>query len=716
MRRLVLAVSAAALVVALPGVATAHELDHPAPTFTAGAPLSTAFNAGGEGADWELITSFPTGNPHSDIEFFTQNGEVYVSAGTIGTGPNGGGQTIFQLTQEGGETVAPSYVSNHPSAACLSDPLSALGLQHDVEASPKGALTILNTDWGDLADSSDAQVLLDASDAEGRCHDGGDLGFGAPKGGLEIVDITDVTNPVEIGLTSHIGEAHTVNVDPKRPHIAYAVTSDAVGVSDWDGNGPRRENENPDDSDRSDLDGFEIVDFSSCLFDGAYQKDGLDPASLTVEQKRELCRPEVFRFRYPTLEMSLGHTSQGTIYGCHELEVYPEDRLTCGSGAAMILFDIAGLFDHNGTPDDFTDDTVNGEPLPCRLRDTTSQPPFTTGAKITDCVEGEAGADLTVPGWLDLGAPSVEGIEHVGSAHHMGRGAGGTLTPTYHSTEDIDFNHEAEFTQSRQFVISTDERGGGVVPPGASCSPGADNTRGNGGLHAYAVDRLDTQLPGSAEEAWDAYARTPEGDKAIWRAEVRTQPQGSFCTAHVFQQIPGQNRIFMGWYSQGTQVVDFVERDDGTLEFREAGWFIPEGANTWVSHVFKTQENEDGTFTYWGATGDFYFGTTGRSAVDVYKVTLPAPPEPAGDGEGGSSPGDGDGDDQQGRACDEDRPGKGDDKNPRCDDTAPRPGKGGGKPSAGLAAGFAGNRGEDTGLWLLALSVIGVAAPGLRRR
>jgi hypothetical protein len=66
------------------------------------------------------------------------------------------------------------------------------------------------------------------------------------------------------------------------------------------------------------------------------------------------------------------------------------------------------------------------------------------------------------------------------------------------------------------------------------------------------------------------------------------------CTAHVFQQIPNQNRIFMGWYSQGTQVVDFVEHKDGTIEFKQAGWFIPEDANTWVSHVFKKERTEDG--------------------------------------------------------------------------------------------------------------------------
>jgi hypothetical protein len=125
-------------------------------------------------------------------------------------------------------------------------------------------------------------------------------------------------------------------------------------------------------------------------------------------------------------------------------------------------------------------------------------------------------------------------------------------------------------------------------------------------------------------EAFDPYARTPEGDKAIFRVTPRV-PAATFCTAHVFQQIPGQDRIFMGWYTQGTVVVDFVENADGTFEFSEAGYFIPENANTWVSHVFKVDDNGDGTFTYFGATGDFNLGGAGRNAVDVYSVTLPAP-------------------------------------------------------------------------------------------
>ena len=34
----------------------------------------------------------------------------------------------------------------------------------------------------------------------------------------------------------------------------------------------------------------------------------------------------------------------------------------------------------------------------------------------------------------------------------------------------------------------------------------------------------------------------------------------------------------MGWYAQGTQVVDFEENANGTIDFKEAGYFIPENA------------------------------------------------------------------------------------------------------------------------------------------
>jgi hypothetical protein len=235
---------------------------------------------------------------------------------------------------------------------------------------------------------------------------------------------------------------------------------------------------------------------------------------------------------------------------------------------------------------------------------------------------------LTVSQWLQIGAPSLQGVRRIGTVHHMGfeSAAEQALAPPFDSTQDVFAAHEAELTGSGDFLLTTDERGGGIVPNGATCSPGVDNKEGNGGISAYPVSKLRTTPPSSPEEAQQQYATTSDGQRAIYRAAVRTGPQGSFCTSHVFQQIPGQNRIFMGWYSQGTQVVDFVERPGGKIDFREAAWMTPDNANTWVSHIFKVQRNRDGTFTYWGATGDFALAGTGRNAIDIYKVTLPAPP------------------------------------------------------------------------------------------
>jgi hypothetical protein len=533
--------------------------------------------------------------------------------------------------------IEPRAVNNHPSASCVSEPSAALGLQHDVEATPKGGAFPLNT-YNPGADKRPAQLLVDATDAAGRCHDQGIAGIvGAPYGGLELLDVAELLNPTddgltsEIGLTSHIGESHTVNVDPRRPHIAYSVTSDSVTVSDTNGDGvpDKRNNEDPASSQRYNLDGFEVVDMSSCMN---------FPAGTTIAAKRAACRPQVFRYRYPELSMSQGHTNKGTIYGCHELEVYPDDRLTCGSGGALLTFDISGVFDDNGTPGDFTDDKLRGRPLPCRVRDSSSPPNLTTGAKVTDCVDGTGAGtdDLTVAKWLQSGAPSLAGVRFLGAAYHQGRNATDQVPPAFDSTQDIDFDHEAEYTTSRRFLLATDERGGGVAPPGATCPPApGDNPVGNGGIHAYRTDALRSSA-GTPEEAFSSYAKSSgdtdgAGKRAIYRATIHNpQPQASLCTAHVFQQIPGQNRIFMGWYSQGTQVVDFTENPDGTIDFKEAGYFIPTNANTWVSHVFKAQRNTDGTFTYWGATGDFNITGQGRAAMDVYKVTLPAPPDPQG--------------------------------------------------------------------------------------
>jgi hypothetical protein len=612
-RRLPLLAALTAL--AVPAVAVGHELfDH---SFPAGGPVtppSPVFQAGGENAKWEALGTIATGNPHTDLDFFTQGGETFAAVGTLAAGVNGGGVTFVKLTDKDGK-VAPSFVKAHPSASCTS--VGTTGLQHDIEVTPKPAGVPLNT-ANSLAKLGDAQLVLDATDADGRCHDQGFAGLqSAPNGGLEIIDVSDgVANAKEIGLTAHIGESHTVNVDPKRPHIAYSVTSDSVSV---DADGKRANDESG-----SALDGFEVVDLSSCMN---------FPAGTTLEAKRAACRPQVFRYRYPSAAFAQGFAADDAedpyrgIYACHELEVYPDDRLTCASGAASFVFSMKNAFDDNGTPNDYTDDKPKGAPLPCTVRETTTQiPTLQTAAMITDCTT-DGTNPLTVAGWTALGAPSLQGVEHVGTVQHIGRAGTGQLAKL-DSDEDIDFSHEAELTHSGRYLIASDERGGGILPPGAACDAGDANPQGNGGLHFYDMTRLRKDFTGDAEEAAKSYARTAKGDKAIYRAPIRTGAQVTICTAHVFQQIPGQNRIFMGWYSQGTQVVDYTERPDGTLELKEAGYFIPAAANQWVSAIYKVEKNADGTFTYYGATGDFRLTEGGRDAIDLFKVTLPAPPEP----------------------------------------------------------------------------------------
>ena len=634
----------AALVLTLVAVpeALAHEkFDHAPPAFTPQPIPNSAFQATPAGK-WELIGSIPTGNPHTDLDFFTRGENTYASVGTLGTGPNGGGQTIVQLTDRG--EVRPRRVGQAPTASCVSDPSAALGLQHDVEATPKGK-AILNT-FNPYAATGDTQLLVDASDAAGRCHDQGVGGLvGAPRGGLEILDVADPANPQTLALTTHIGQAHTVNIDPKRPHIAYVATSDAVSVNA----AGRRENEIPGDNDQFDLDGFEIVDLSSCMNFSA---------DTPLAVRRQQCQPSVYRYRWPTAEMATGHDDKSFVYGCHELELYPDDRLACGGGSALMTFDMSGAFDDNGTPDDFADDRPRGTPLPCNRRpsstpNTRPLPSFFTDAQVTDCHKGGPNGtiDLSVPAWLAAGAPSLEGVRPLGSVHHQG-GHPSTLTDQnirYDATQDLAFNHESELTQSGNFLLATDERGGGVTPPGATCTQGRDNVMGNGGVVAFPVGRLHDGGPRPSAEEQENIAKTSQGGKAIYRAPVRTGAQATVCTAHVMQQVPGQNRIFMGWYSQGTQVVDFTENADGTLDFKEVGSFIPASANQWTSHVFKAQENPDGTFTYWGAAADFALGERGRNTIDIYRVTLPPAPLPAdgpgvvgrrrgGSGGGGAAP------------------------------------------------------------------------------
>jgi hypothetical protein len=165
--------------------------------------------------------------------------------------------------------------------------------------------------------------------------------------------------------------------------------------------------------------------------------------------------------------------------------------------------------------------------------------------------------------------------------------------------------HEADPSPDGKFMFVTDERGGGVVPGGASCATGIDNPYGNGGMHV--IDISDPANP--------TYALNTEGEKAVFISEeIVTAP--TFCTIHVMEQIPGENRIVMAWYSQGIKIVDWDVADDGTWSFEEVAFYNTPGNAIWAAEPFRIEDNADGTRTYFIMTSDISRG------VDVVKLTL----------------------------------------------------------------------------------------------
>jgi hypothetical protein len=491
----------------------------------------------------------------SDLEFFSRDGVTYVSAGTLGQAPSGTpglvGQRIVALTDDRGRYVPPKVVADHGSASCEAN-RSATGLQHDVQAVP----------------TRQTQLLIDTTDATGRCHD-------TPEGGLEIIDVSGLGapgfQPKEIGLVRLNGLSHTVTADKDRPGILYNNGSDFSGMP-W----------------------TDVVDVRSCMNFAE---------GTTLEAKRDACRPLVYRIKYED-EWTSKVRPDGTFTeaaSCHDI-TYANDRLHCAALNASLIVDVAGMFTGNGD--------VKGAPLPCEVTDGTR-----TGAKVTDCSLG-AGANppaaAAVKAWEDAGKPQAQGWTFLGTVNHPGRDCGNGVTTCntnllVPSKEGVAVSHEADPSPDGRFMFVTDERGGGVVPPGATCAPGLDNPVGNGGIHAF-----DTSDPTNIE-----YALGQDGKKAVYIGGSPT-PSPTFCTVHVIEHIPGEARIVAGYYDGGTKIIDYFVDEDGRITFKEVASLRLPGANTWSSEVFKVVRNSDGTNTYYFASTSFALGEGTARGVDVF--------------------------------------------------------------------------------------------------
>ena len=255
--------------------AFAHNLfDHNVPSFAPQAPLSTAnatpaarARVGAGSTRSRPATRTPTSTSSRRAARPTPR------SARSAIGPNGGGQTIVQLTDRtAGRPELRRRATRRRAASATRARRSASSTTSRRRRRATRSSTRPTPAPCAATPSSSSTPATPRAAATTRASSGSS---NAPQGGLEIVDVTDIANPVEIGLTSHIGEAHTVNVDPKRPHIAYVGRPRTRSRVNDDGTAQQRGHRR---GDALDLDGFEVVDISSCMN---------FPAGTTVEAKRD---------------------------------------------------------------------------------------------------------------------------------------------------------------------------------------------------------------------------------------------------------------------------------------------------------------------------------------------------------------------------------------------------------------------------------------------
>lgn len=549
---------AAAALLVAPPAAADHTDPEQAQSSTREAPAQG--NATGDG-EWAHITNIPA-NPGTDVELFTKGGAVYSASGTLGQGSEQHvGQRIMRLVDAQG-VVDPTFIADHGSAACQTNNTGVTSLQHDSQVTPR----------------RDPQLLFDNTDTTGRCHD-------PVGGGVEIVDISGLGTPGfvprELHLTRHDGSSHTMTAVDAFPHLLVNNTSEFANMP-W----------------------MDILDVSSCM--------NLGSASLA--SRRAFCRPQVYRIPFQDAWSSQRRPDNtlANPAACHDTTSVGT-RLYCAGLNATLIFDIADMVDADGK--------VKGTPLPCVSADGTN-----TGAKVTDCRLANA-TQTAREAWVAKGSPQAQGWRFLGSFNHPGRNdqAGNPNTNTntiVPSSEGVAVAHEADPSPDGKWLFVTDERGGGIVPGGATCTPGLDNPYGNGGIHVFDVS--DPSQP--------KYALKADGTKAVFIGEP-TQPSPTFCTVHIIEHIPDEQRLFVAWYSQGTKVVDYEIDANGRWTFTEVASFTLPGAQEWVSEPFKIVNNTDGSRTYYLFANDIgrgidimsWTGPKGKPAPQAQPVPSPSP-------------------------------------------------------------------------------------------
>ncbi|MCA1709025.1 MAG: hypothetical protein LC808_39415, partial [Actinobacteria bacterium] len=229
---------------------------------------------------------------------------------------------------------------------------------------------------------------------------------------------------------------------------------------------------------------------------------------------------------------------------------------------------------------------------------TAPSPEALADLQVVDC------SDWTVDQWKKAKARNAH-IKLLSLMRHPGV----KLSEDARGRAGIQISHKSDPLSNGRLVAINDERGGGL-----NNSPGPRPGTCGGGIWFY--DVRDKKNP--------VVARLKSGKSAVFFPGPNhiVNTEGSNCTSHVFWEWKGvRHLISAAWYSSGTEVFRYkanFKTHPATIKFYGKKTFVPPGASTWTSRIYRQQKNDDGTITL------FFVATDIARGFDFFKLTLPA--------------------------------------------------------------------------------------------
>ena len=290
----------------------------------------------------------------------------------------------------------------------------------------------------------------------------------------------------------------------------------------------------------------------------------------------------------------------------------PTTASTCASITATMLFDLKGAFDDRGTPNDFTDDKPRGTPLPCTVRESSTRRRRLQHRRAGHRLRQRRASDgkaqpLTVSRVAEDRRAVARGrrVARHRPAHGLRRDAGHRQRAV---RRDAGHRRRARVRALAVRALRHHLRR-------ARRRRRAGRRVVLAGRRQRARQRRPARLPGRQlhdEHAADAPRRRrrcgprrPRASKAIYRAPIRTAAAGARSAPRTSSS---RSRARTGSSWAGTRRARRSSTSPRTPTGRSTSR-RPAGSRRRTRTPgprtsSRSQRNPDGTFTYWGATGD----------------------------------------------------------------------------------------------------------------